>query len=496
MKTKLSILSIVMSLLLCACSANESPTVSEFPRIATQQPSSSTEADSGASPEASQAAPAETLVPIAEFVPDENAPIQFSVSFATQADIKDTRVYLASMEYMRRHPDVYIEFKYKKVDPYSTEPTDFVNKTIEDIRNGTSADIVMMEYNYPVRTIQLAGNLLDFEELIENDRNISRSDFLENILDGMKFENSLYVMPLCYHVFDYAINKKYANYLDKPFNEYETIDYKTMMSVYEKAINANKDNESIFMETSAGSDTAFVNALDLYTVNFDSESVDIYNEEKYVLAEKALNLPIIEGVGAARIKYDDFFYAPQVETIFGDANAGGGAYNDTRFEYEESVYSSPIPFADSKGNVPFFVYDAVAISKNCEELEAAWDFVKFLMGYDYEITEGGFDLSNFYRAYPIQKEMFTSMMASYYEWRYDKTIIGHTTALTKEAAVEKVVAKVMTQVGLASKLSLVNDRGFSAIWWSSFNNYTYYKSVSLDETLKQLEKDLNNFLGK
>lgn len=467
-----TVLPAILLLSLCACSAQ------------TETPSPS--------------APSQTADTAGNLVPAESASIKLSISFMLsngENSLRDSRIYEAATEYMRRHPDVHIDLRDTLILSDS-DAERYVDNLTESLSAGTSADIAFLDNSFPVRKIAAEATLVDFEELIEKDNEVKRTDFFENILDAVKFEDALYVMPLTFTVDTFVMNKEYTSLLDKPFDEYSSLDFRDMMKVYEKAIESQNDGDKIYLSNSSFFRTNSFYAMDLQSLDYDTGSIDIYNESKRDLVEKAANLPRISTAEASRCRLSDFFYSPQVNLIFANQYVGGGGYYDGNLGYEDFKYTNSLPFADFYGDIHFMLNQSAVISRNCTETETAWDFLKFIMGYDENDDESEYIVGSFYQGDPIRRELFREFTATSFEYRYDVNLeAGRISPYTKQEAIENTVAMEERKAELATKRSQSFDFDISIIWNKHYNDYIS-KTTTTAEMLKALERDLLDLLAK
>lgn len=203
-----------------SCSAQtETPEISSFPTLNATESAVASETKPSAAPSSTAGTPYQTANNTGDFVPDENAPIKLTLSFTSSNPFqKETQLYKAAMEYMRRHPDVYIDLRYTVVGSYANALT-YDEKLLDSLSKGTAEDIVILRFTSPIRRVAASGTLLDFEELIKSDSEVKRTDFFENILDAVKYDSGLYIMPLCIEPVNYVLNKEYTHLLDKPLEK-------------------------------------------------------------------------------------------------------------------------------------------------------------------------------------------------------------------------------------------------------------------------------------
>lgn len=482
---------VLIALMLIACSAaTEAPAISEFPTLTVSE----TPTDTPSATPTLESTP----TPSASNEPDESGKIKLSISLYGSFSVKETRVYKAAEEYMRRNPDVSFDFRYSQ-GTYSSQRQEYTQKTIDDISRGSSADIMFIDELPSPRSFPAVNNMVDFEQLIEADRDLDRSDFFENILNAARYENGLYVLPLDFYASSYVMNKEYVNLLDKPIGEYKSIDYKTMMAVYEKALESHPRNDILYLDnTISNFGNQFLEALDLDGLDFESGIVNIYNEKTYELAEKVSKRPLVTGLDITKIEYEDFFFDPQVAMVFSNQNAGGGMKGHQTFEdaylmYDDFAFTTPLLKSDFSGkNITFVPQSAVALSNNCTELDTAWDFIKFLLGYGY--SESEYSLYSYYSFNPVLKSMFRDKWTAVFDSRYDENLKnGRTPPYPKEEAIENAVALIEKETELINKITPNSDSGFSALRSMYYWDYTDGKR-SLQDTLKEFEATVRDLM--
>lgn len=421
-----------------------------------------------------------------------NTTIKLSLSFVSdELTVEETKLYQAVMEYMRRHPGVHIDLHYMV-----NTSSGYTKELIDKISKGTADDIAILNYSFPIQEVAAAATMIDFEELIASDNEVSRTDFFANILDAMKFEGGLYVMPLSVDYASTAIYKEYSSLLDKPLEEYETINYMDMTALYEKVLARQTDGNEIYMHSSRYVSSAVMDALNLQSFDYDTRAVDLYNERTKDLVEKAIRLPLISPIGESRYKSSDFLYSPEIKILFADGNAGNGTYYDCYMGYEDLQYTTPIPKSNFNGDAHFMVYEAAIINQGCNEIETAWDFLKFIMGYDKSNSETDYDPSEALVLYPVQKDLFRDRLTKTFESRYEINLkAGRATPYSKEETIEKALKVIEKHMGFMTKRNQYNDYDFKEIWTEHIMSI-YYEDTTIEEMLKALERDLSDLLAK
>lgn len=401
-------------------------------------------------------------------------------------------------EFNKSHDDVRLKMvSYQEYDVYD-EVQEKMTSTAQDqlkldIVSGKAPDIIVPNDRSIIASLANKGLYLDLYEFIDNDPELSRDDFLENILKSCETDGKLYGLTPSFAISTYAIKKKFMDKdtwtVDDMIELYNSLPEGTDLTEYDS-----KDMMTgIIMNIVAGE-------LDLKnaTCNFENPEIKKLMElsEKFPTWEEMMDWDDQEAV-------DDYYN--DRETVFLDDRAvlkNLYLYDFRSYAQESQGYFgediSLIGYPSSKGNgARITMYDSIAILSNCPDKEAAWEFVKSFLVHD-EMHGGGFS---------ILKEEFDklaeeSMSKPYYtdengkKVEYDNTVyIGGNSKpikpLTKEE--KDFLYDYITSASVVSNEYFTGEM-YSMVWEEL--NAFYCGERSADETLSLLQNRISILLSE
>lgn len=262
-----------------------------------------------------------------------------------------------------------------------------------------------------------------------------------------------------------------------------------MMVAYEKLIKETESPGTLYMFAEQDYYYSAYHALDLEGIDYNKKTVEIYNEDAYQLLNRTLNIPRVSELGYARSAYNDFFFEPSVDLMFADRNS-----ITTYLMYDDLKYTAPIPFSNASGEAIFYPQESAVISNSCTEKDTAWEFLKFFLGYDDARADTDFSVSNLYRSYPVQREMFRKYTEKIFSNLYDRNIVEHTIPYSKDEAIERAVAACEKNMDQASRRVIMNEKPYRDIWMPYISECIGNSSSSIPELMKGLESDIREML--
>lgn len=270
------------------------------------------------------------------------------------------------MEFNRNNPDYYITVKtYYDREQYDTAKQDFYN----DLITGKGADIFwVQDYEVDLENLGEKGVVADLYELMDEDPDLGREDFIPNILTFMEYDGKLYGVSPAF-LLDTLVGK--VSVLD----QYERWDIDTLydlMGRYPTACLISPDIRENAMEALAGYSMDAFYDMETGECDFDSP--------KFV--------KLLEIVSALPTEYD--FSTPMQELIQKDrvllyrgivADCIAVKWIDLYFGEEEKEYIG-YPGTESEAVIRFDYF--MAISAQSEKKQGSWEFIKSYFTEDYQ----------------------------------------------------------------------------------------------------------------
>lgn len=476
---------------LCSCGSNANPpAISEFPRI--QAPGFVSE-------------PSEHTETGEEKV--------LTLAFTGSKEMEDTAIYTLAQKYMEQNPGVVFEFEFtvdKTINSYIG-----YTRGLAKLKGGRGPDIIRFPaaFLYASNTLRENFTFVDLWEIMEKDTYFDKDDYFMNVFEACADEEGLYFVPLAFN-FDYvAVNKKYSDIVERYADSDGKINVAQMFQVYQDARlryqdirPAHSSPELYIKDYSKGKMyTAYYSVPDelIFTSAFDIETADtmsfeLNTEEKKKLAAQLSLLPKLADTDKVSRSAAAAFY-PVEEVLF--ASSGGILSNPANalLEYRESVFDTPLLLAGENGSIPFIYSDSLAINKNCENKELAWDFIKFCMDaqpryegeWRPEPNSGLFDMFVLDK-YSVNRGLFEEAVVSDIERQFDLNEKNELISVeSKVSAINNAVSQFIHMAESVNRVHLyqrIDVKTPILVAEILFNE----KKITMDEFAERLERIIKN----
>ncbi len=251
--------------------------------------------------------------------------------------------------------------------------------------------------------------LWDLNEYIENDETFIEEDFYMNVIRAGEIGGELVAIPIgFYDAGSMRFNTDMLNTAGISLEGLEDVDYKFVMDTYEELIESGKFPELKSVDVDAAMSYMLFLLEEMYacidfenfTANFDTE-----NFRNYLETMKAYMNTLTE-IGESDKENDMFedgtyFAEIPLVTLYDKISLYLGDYENASKLY---------PMVSTTGEHIIYTYDNMAIPKNAENPELAWEFIKYCtyesekVGtiFDYE-KKGHWDGDRFDSFLPINK---------------------------------------------------------------------------------------------
>lgn len=282
-------------------------------------------------------------------------------------------------------------YRIKVVDYYDSEDyATGLDAYNEAILNGEVADIV----NVSLESYQgyaRKGLYADLNEFMNSDTEINRADYFENVLEAYEVDGKLYAVPTSFGVTtlvgktsvwgeDALTNEKVAEIVKMAGDDAELMEYMTKMEWLSVSLMAGIDNYIDWETGKCSFDSEkFISVLELAN-QFPQESN---------WSEGDLSTP--KKIQAGKILLSNEHYTD----ITG--------LQVTKAIFNEEVSFVGYPDAAGNGALIADTGNIVAISADSENKEGAWEFIRYLLSWEYQ--------SNYIRWYtPLHKGAFEAQI--------------------------------------------------------------------------------------
>jgi hypothetical protein len=276
---------------------------------------------------------------------------------------------------------------YSDYDDGSDDADAGLTKLNNDLIAGNIPDILLITSTLPVDSYISKGILADMYTFIDNDEELSRDDFLTNILDAYSVNGKLYQLVPSFEVITVAAKSSIVGDAEG-----------WTMDDYLAVANANPD-KAMFAETTK---TEFLTNVLTYCVNsfINNETGECYfNTDNFKKVLEAANAYPDE-IDYDTLYSDDDYWTKQEasyrnnETIL----AGAYLYNFTGLpELEQGKFGEDItligyPSDGSSNGGAIAASLSMAITSKAKNSEGAWEFIRSFLTDDAQSNASGFPL--------------------------------------------------------------------------------------------------------
>lgn len=290
----------------------------------------------------------------------------------------DSQLRSAVVQFNKAHDDIRISVK-----DYSKYITDGdwnagYQQLNNDIIAGNAPDILLLDSGNQIRSYEAKGMLEPLDSYMENDPEISQTEFLENVMDVYRYQGKTYLLTPAFAVRTYAIKKRDADAI----NEWSLDTLQKMMQ------ERNIDPVKLFGDWPMAQNDFVSYALmfdgknyfdwDEHRVRFDSQSfIDLLNFAKQFPGE-----------------IDNHFYENDTSGYYRSgealiAQAFFGTFRDYRTlkygSFGEDITLIGFPREDGGGGSSVIAYTQLAMSAQSNNKDACWEFLRTFLLDEYQM---------------------------------------------------------------------------------------------------------------
>jgi len=291
-----------------------------------------------------------------------------------------------------------------EIEDYSSYENPEVQLNLDMIA-GKIPDILSID-SLPVRQYIKKGILTDLYPFMEKDQDVSKDDFIETVIHALEYNRKLYYMGSDFSVRPLLGSNKFTKGM-----EAWTVD--DMLALYERlpkngvflCNNAYNISRQLFLQNILSNQLEDYVRIDIGEVFFDSEEfIKILKFSKNFPDEKDIAENVIERfkkgmpimVQEGKLILSDCFNLycmPDIQAFMKMYQKAGGF----------TVMNYPSIQGDNKLSMTIG-NNTMAVTEKCADKEAAWEFVRMFLTYDYQKSKG------FYEGIPTRKDAFETML--------------------------------------------------------------------------------------
>lgn len=269
------------------------------------------------------------------------------------------------------------KYRVEFVDYYNADQAEEYNQLRLDIISGKCPDIILFSAYYPVSSFGDEESVfVDFYDLIDNDSEINRSDFLDGFLETMETKGKLLQLNPAFHIETNMIKNKYANGLTS-WNP----------KAFPDVINSIPEGMEFSIDSQLRDKTEmFFKLVDYYQfISKDKSKCDFDSEEFIELLKeiKELDIGIPDGTYTGGVMID---YGTLISTFRNDEvltlNTQIRTIRDLKLcqqVYSGEDYTFIGYINDNEINAYSYPLQTFGIMANSDNIEGAWDFLKYYM---------------------------------------------------------------------------------------------------------------------
>ncbi|MDR1664393.1 MAG: ABC transporter substrate-binding protein [Clostridiales bacterium] len=295
-------------------------------------------------------------------------------------------------QYMDAHPGTTItinSFMYD-YDRYLTEvPTMLMSGTADDLMEGY--------INY--KDSRVVAYLADFNALMDADPTFDREDYYANFFEALEYKGGLYAYPFDFVYDAFAINNKLVGAAREKVDSMNALSYFDMFELFDIAGGA-------FPYPDYANDPldALLYTIDSF-VDLENSACDFNNARfiELIKRSKELTEPDSRSHGSLST------VTPDDEKLFSEKYLLINTLPQT-YQYllpikEETLFSGHKPLISEQGKLLTMAPAKFCLSKQSENKDLAWDFIRFIQDPQTYADEDG-NITGSFRTPSINKELF------------------------------------------------------------------------------------------
>ncbi|MCL2717957.1 MAG: extracellular solute-binding protein [Lachnospiraceae bacterium] len=327
----------------------------------------------------------------------------------------DDALRTAIIEFNHSHPKYWIEIKeYATEDSSDDEFNEGVTRLNLDIVNGKGPDIIVLPPRISMELYARKGVLADLYPFINEDKNMKRADFQENIIKAHELDGRLLGMPIFYQIHTLVAAESEIGDI-KGWNLDEMIEY----------VNSRLPDSKVFADYSkSGVLSLCLRANGEALVDWNNVDNgfqrDLYLKMLYFANQFTPDhLYVYDDNIAGRIQDDKqvqlwskvligYYYHQNLSEIFG-----------------ELVVYPGFPSENGNGNL-INSYSVISINQNSEHKNAAWEFISSMLTEEFQTRNFTTSLISFPILKSAHEAKIKEAMRGFYDWAENSHVAGAT----------------------------------------------------------------------
>lgn len=265
------------------------------------------------------------------------------------------------------------KYRIKVIDYYNEEDYEAgMNAFNEAVLSGNVADIISVDWSQ-YKSMARKGLYADLNELMDNDADINREDYFENILEAYEVDGKLYALPTSFEV-STLFGKTSVWGKEPGITEAEISKVMDSMPKDVQLLEGMSKSYWFFL--------ALQGTLENY-VNWETGECSFDSEEFIALLEMANRFP-------KEYDYENETMSPpeQVQTgkvlLYGENMSEVSNYQLVKELFGEEITAVGYPSVKGNGGLIQNMNGIYAIAEDSDCKEGAWEFIKYMISEEYQ----------------------------------------------------------------------------------------------------------------
>lgn len=381
-----------------------------------------------------------------------NDKLSGSLNISSKYVMTDDSILGLARGFMELHPDVEIivdgEFTEENgitsVEEMFIRDAAYSTKVVPKLLSG-EIDIMNLSSTLNYEKYVESGTFINLLSLWENDPEIVKEDYFENIIEAAKYREGLFYIPTLITLGD----KVYINKLaleDSDFDiDIEKIKLTELLDLYLELMEDGKIPEKFYFQyDDTGKNFKFDTVIQSDYFDFENKICNFDSQEFIDYLEKSNKIYTKKKEEFATVSASSRFdFEKANNSLFMSSNSMiqeiSDEYNNIFDDRKKSTKA--ISLTNNSGKSAVIAADAIAITSSCKDPALAWEFIKYCIIESPEVAygkdSGKWNGDRFSRGFvPINKNNLEKYLEAYYRSEYDEKM--YTESVKSVESVEKI----------------------------------------------------------
>ena len=403
--------------------------------------------------------------------------------------------------FMEVHPEVEIQVIW----PESVQGDEDEFETLEmygsriavELMSGTASDLVDLSHLSAYKYAK-SGLLCDLYSFMENDPSFNKEDYYTNIFKAMEYEGHLYELPFAFNYDVMYISRPISEKLGIEPGEYEGLNYRQMLDIYEGAKADKSVSETFGIMPGIVKDSFFKYE---FTEFYDAGKCEAWFDSREFLNYLKTTDEMHTSNGSWEMNYVSSGNDEYLNSQYMFSKFCLNAVDTHNFMIDYKNVWGPVPLVSSGGNFLFDIFLATySIPENSQNKELAWEFLKYCISEREPPDSGDKEkiLDNFhmYEGWmPINIANFFSLYRTYCESDLERLA---TSVTLKAGDKEKLLDDALNQIHgwNLQRNKAASDFELWSLVEADLEYFYYYDLCTAEETALIIQDKVTIYLNE